>query len=369
MAVTALPRGFYYPPLPPGVLEAATPGFVGGTLDAASEGGANMCAAPVSGNIAAIWWCTRTVTTGSTMEGRIETLSGGLPSGTLWGTNTNGTLVVANGDDNAILRIPLTANAAVLAGDQLAVIVRQPAASFGTLQIAQGTASDNNTRFPYGAANTSGSYAAFSSSLPNMMALEYDSGTIYGIDGVHPPATAVTSTSLSTSTTPDVIGARFQFATEVSVAGAWIWMDLDGDCNVRLVDTAYHQANATGILATCSMLAANRNATTPGVYLASFPSVSLSAATNYRLIVEPSSGTSLIFYDFTTISAALMNAWGGGADFHLTTAKDPTGNGSWTNFNSGTFRQPYIGLVLDGIGDTVNVPGGGVSRARFQRRM
>ena len=70
--------------------------------------------------------------------------------------------------------------------------------------------------------------------------------------------------------------------------------------------------------------------------------------------------------DARTDSLLSLDAWPLGGCF--TTAKDPTGNGDWTNYNSGTFRHPIgLGLIVGGF-DTGAASGGG-SRSRVQRRM
>jgi len=62
--------------------------------------------------------------------------------------------------------------------------------------------------------------------------------------------------------------------------------------------------------------------------------------------------------DWNLPSLAAMDAHAGGRLFHLTTAKDPTGDGDWTNYNSGTFRKFFGGLVLDGFDDGAGSGGG-----------
>lgn len=352
MAIVSIPGGMHIPPIPAGVLEGSGPIFLAGTIDAANEAAGTVCLAPRTGNIAAIWYATRDVTTGATIEGRIESVdSSGKPSGSLVGTNTNGTVAMGNGDDNSVLGITLTAAAAVTAGQELAVIIKNPPSSFGNWQIAQGVRDFNNTRLPYGVANTSGAWAVFSQNPPTQIALVYDDGKAYPIHGVHPPCSAITSSSVSTSTTPDVIGLRFRVEAAMRFAGAWLWIDSDGAFDVKLVDSTYVQGSGTGVLSTVSRTPTTRNDTSPGIEFVPMPTVEIAANTYYRLLVEPTSTTAVIVYAFTTPSLALMDAWHGGRDFHLTTAKDPTGDGDWTNYNSGTFRQPFIGVFFDGVED------------------
>jgi len=131
-----------------------------------------------------------------------------------------------------------------------------------------------------------------------------------------------------------------------------------------LVSDAYHQANKTGILATLTVDKDIDASSSPGMVQLRFtaPYV-LAAATWYRLIIEPTTTTGLIIYDFNLPSLASMDAWGG-ASFHLTTAKDPTADGSWTNYDSGTFRKPFLGIGLSAFADDAG--GGAGGRPEFR---
>lgn len=324
--------------------------------------------APKTGNIRKVRWGTRTVTTGGTMDVRIETVDAatGHPSGTLWGTNTNGSQVVANGDDNVWFTTTLTADAAVTLGDTIAVGVKTPAGTNLNVLTAWNLQSINS-KFPYFRFFNGTSWAGTGSGYPMLM-LEYDDGSYAPIAGCY-PAGNVTTHTVSTATTPDVVGVRFQVPWPCRVRGAWAMLDPDGDCALRLVSTAYNQGAGTGILATATLDKDIRDGTAVGVHLVEFATpVILAAATWYRLIAEPTSATSVTGpHDVDVPSAAGLNAWA--QNWHLTTAKDPTADGDWTNFNSGTFRIPALmGLVIDGFDDAATVAGG-VSRARFQRRM
>ena len=70
---------------------------------------------PQTGNVTDIAFALGTVTTGATLDARIETVGSatGDPSGTLLGTNTNGSLTIAGSDANTIKTVTLTASASV----------------------------------------------------------------------------------------------------------------------------------------------------------------------------------------------------------------------------------------------------------------
>jgi hypothetical protein len=323
-----------------------------------------------AGNIRKVRWGTRTVTTGGDMDVRLETVDAatGHPSGTLWGTTTNGTQAVANGDDNVWFTTTLTADATVAVGDILAVCIKAPA-GVNLNVLTSWALSSLNLPFPYFRFFNGTSWAGVGSGAPMVM-LEYDDGSYAPLFGCY-PAGNVTSHSVSTSTTPDVVGLRFQVPYPLRVKGAWAVVDIDGDCALRLVSTAYHQGAGTGILGSITLDKDIRTSTATGPLPLFFSSpIDLSPATWYRLVLEPTSTTAITGpYDIEVPTLAGLDSWVS-QNWHLTSAKDPTVDGDWTNYNSGTFRvPPLMGLIVGGVDDAVSAGSGGVSRNRWQRRM
>src|SRR5688572_2287311 len=100
MALQSLHGGGFFYPRMIGATGAVAP-VVSLTLDASGEKIGWVLQAAATGAIDAIWFRTGTVTTGDTVDVRIETVdpSTGLPTGTLWSANTNVSVVIANGDD------------------------------------------------------------------------------------------------------------------------------------------------------------------------------------------------------------------------------------------------------------------------------
>jgi len=352
MTMQAAFGGMAFPP-PPGI--TGTPSRLTTTLiDAAIEKAGLVCHAPKTGNIAKILWATVLVTTGATVDVRLETVSltNGNPTGTLFGTNTNGAQVVAASDDNVIFTTTLTAVAAVVAGDLLGVVIANPAVSFGNMQIAS-CSMNGDLAFPYGLLFTA-SWAKFGTSGPVMIGFEYDDGSHVPIPGVYPASSAVVLTTFNTGSTPDAVGLRFQLPLSVRVSGCWVAVRPTGDFIVRLVTTAYNQGAGTGILASTPTVDkdANRDSATGLIALLPFTaSVTLDPNTNYRLIVEPTTATSLDIYSITVGALNQLDGFPGGQNFHRTTAKDPTADGDWTNDNSAAFRHPLMGLMIDGVDD------------------
>src|SRR3990172_8330277 len=118
-------------------------------LDAADEKAAFIFRAPKAGDITEVVFLTGTVTTGAIVDVRIETVSltNGDPTGTLWGTTTNGAVVIANTDDNVFKTATLTLAATVAKGDLLSVVIVNPTVSPGNLNVV--TSLDHSAGFPY----------------------------------------------------------------------------------------------------------------------------------------------------------------------------------------------------------------------------
>lgn len=355
MAFESLPG---FAPYPPYLLGGALP-LASASFSAASAGYACVFQVPRTGSIRTIRFATLTVTSGATVDVRLETvdLATGDPSGTLWGTTTNASVVIANADDNTFFSATLTADAAATVGEFMALAIKNPGASFGSMSLS-GVNVGTDANLPYGDSFSGAAYTKTNVFLT--FALEYSDGVIVPVPGILPPSTSQTALTVSTSTTPDVVGNLFTALAPMRVGGAWVFLDRDGDIHVRLVNTAYNQGAGTGILATAFLdVNVRRDAAqrpTPVLFQAPYDLVQ---GTNYRLIVEPSTTTSVSFPYYNTATANCLNAVGGGGC--LTTAKDPTGNGDWTNYNSGTFRWAPMGLLVGGIDNAVPPSTGGGS--------
>ena len=363
MAIQPILGGLVIPRSPLGFNQVPSFSSTQLLIDAADESAAAVVEVPKTGNITKVGWRTITVTTGATVDVRVETLgSDGFPSGTLWGTNTNGSQVVAGADDNTAFLTVLTAAAAVTEGDRVAIVVKNPNTSFGTIEVAA-LLDDTGGHFAISPLNTGTSPAVSyaRASVAPVLWLEYSDGSYAPIYGVWPISGAITQTSISTSTTPDVMGLLFRVPAPMRVSGFWTWFDYDGPVDIKLVTTAYHQANNTGVLLTKSIGANDEGSvTSAGVQFRKFPgSYDIAANTNYRLIVEPTSTTAMNFLDFELHSLSAMDAYDGGQNWMLTSAKDPTVDGDWTNYNSGTFRKPFMGIIFNGFDDAVGGGGGG----------
>lgn len=124
------------------------PSFQDLLIDAASEKAASIVRAGKTGTIDKVGFKTRTVTTGDTVDVRLETvdLATGNPSGTLLGTNSNGSQVIGDADDNTWFTTALTTGVAVTKGDLFAVVIVNGSVP-GNMNIA--AFNWNRSLFPY----------------------------------------------------------------------------------------------------------------------------------------------------------------------------------------------------------------------------
>lgn len=339
---------FEYPIQPQSNVGAA-PAYANLTINTADDRIACIFRATKAGQIRTIYFRTGTVTTGATVDVRVETVSlaTGDPSGSLWAANTNGACVIAGTDDDVTKSATLTANATVAVGDLVAIVIVNPAGSPGNL-VLQTVGYFQGVGLPYHDFFDGATWAKGNASPTTLvMALEYSDGSSCNIPGIHGVG-PLTTTTFASGSTPDTIGARFRLPVGVRVIGARVWANLTADATLRLVTAAYNQAGGTGILASMLMDTTVKRAANPYLFPVIFGAeVELTANTYYRLIIEPGA-SNVSIYDMAAPTLNTLDSFGS-QEFHLTTAKDPTGDVSWTNFNSGTFRAPYMGLMINGV--------------------
>ena len=363
MAIQDIPGGFYLPSPWPG---NTPPSLIAkSTISVANAKFALIFPAPRTGNIAAVTWRTGTVTTGATIDVRLETVDPvtGDPTGTLVNANANVSAVVNTTDDNIVFTNTFTAVGAVTAGQVIAVVWANPGVSFGNMQFSGFGWTSGTNAFPYQSTFGGASWAQSGIHIA-MLSLLYDDGVYSTPVAAYMPQTVSNVNTFNSGSTPDTYGLRFQLPLSVRVKGAWFVMDLDGDCNIRLVNSAYNQGAGTGILANITLDKDQRTGTSANNIFVIFDApVTLTALTNYRLIVEPTTVTNISLYDITVANLAQLGGFVGGDDFHLTTAKDPTADGDWTNYNSGTFRNPFMGLLIDGVDNSGGAAASGGSYA------
>lgn len=299
---------------------------------------------PRGGDVSKLHFMTGTVTTGDTLDIRLETVgSGGDPSGTLVATNTNASQAVVAGTDNAkTFQVTLTANATLTMGAMYAMVIANGAVP-GNLNIRGITRDARNV--PYNDIHNGTSWTK-GTTCP-LFSLHWTTAPTYKpISGVWPISGLTVTSFHQNNVTADERGIIFQRPFPWQVHGAWLYTRLvsGADFDVVLYDT-----DGTTVLASTSCdgdHVATNSDTVMNRYFNT--SVNLSANVNYRLVYKPTTTTNMSVTDVDvdgTIGAGLMDALPGGQAVHHTQRVDA---GAWSQT---TTKRTLIGLMGTGYDD------------------
>lgn len=329
---------YHWPALP--TQATGPPSAAGVTLNANGDSLCGIFVATVAKEIDKVYVRTATVTTGDTVDVRIGTVdsaANGDPTGTLFGTNTNAALVIANSDDNVWKTATLTANAVLAIGDVFSVCVVNGAS--GNLQIP--LYSDMSVGgIPYGDVFDAAAWVK-NANTPQYI-LEYHDGTFAPIYGVADSG-GITATNFDSDDTTNRRGNIFQVAASVTAKGAWGWVDGDNAWTIKLYDTD----GSTVLCTTASINSFQRQGTAAATYFLPFTSagnctggsVTLSPGNNYRIAYVPSTTSVITAYDFDVPSAAALDQFPGGSTMHMSLFT----SSAWVET---TTRRVWVGLIL-----------------------
>lgn len=341
---------------------------LGGTsgllLDAADEKAALIFQPPKAGDIRKVHFRTGTVTTGATLDVRLETVSSNVPTGTLWGTNTNVSHVVADTDDDAWLTTAaLTADATVTQtdldnGTWMALVFVNPSGSPGTLYIARTpwtTANGNNQMGAYAAHYTS-SWSTSSVLGKLNIVLEYSDGSIVRVPGVH-PVHAIGNTTIDTATNPDEVALRHLQSGKMRACGWWAvgYAGALRTCRVQVYESGNNTPLASAVYDDTKMNSGGATIT----FYGKFPApVTLEHNTVYRLAFLPTTSDNLLVRYVDQASADIWDACEGDQDM-IYSERDRSGttepdSASWSDT---TTRRLMAGYIIDQVDDGAS--GGG----------
>ena len=319
------------------------------TMDAAGEYLSNILVAPKTGNIHKIGFLTGTVTTPQTLDARVETVSAtGNATGTLWGTNTNGSQ--ASPASGTWYWVTLTADAAVTQGDVFAIAIRW-ASSAGNLAIRssiRGPHISIGGGLPY-AGGAGGSDFKEVNSAP-AFALEFDDGSRTHCGSFPHTNTVTFSQNINTGTTPDEAGAIFQVPFSCKIIGALV--------KTTATSTTYavklYDSDGTTVLESKTSIDGDVTSGAGGAVRIIFDSeVTLAKDTSYRLTILPEAASNVRVYRATIDSAGTRQAWPGGTNFYWT---ERTNAGAWTDT---TTTIPQVALLISALDDGAGGAGGG----------
>lgn len=336
MAIQSVKHGFAFPPWPS--LVSGLPSLAGTyVLDAAAEKAAAIYAATAAKNIHQVYIRTGTVTTGDTVDVRIETVDGaanGDPTGTLWATDTNAALAIASGDDSVWKLATLTADATLAIGDIFAIVIVNGGGG-GSIVLAN--YADTTSGIPYGDLFT----ASWAKQLAPVMAVPvYSDGSYEPIFGYFGSGGPINTNTFKSDDATNRRGNIFQLAFPARAKGAWVWIDGDSTFTIKLYDS-----DGSTVLATTAASNAFQRNTAGLLHFYPFTTTAtLQAATNYRLAVVPGTTVNLSTYDFDVPAAGMLDMFPGGQSCHASVFT----SSAWVET---TTRRAYLGVYLDGFDD------------------
>ena len=348
MTMVSTTTPMFFPRVPIGM--PTSPGSVIKTLDAVGEKFAFIFRAPKTGTIDRVHFSTGAITTGGTVDVRLETLSltDGNPTGTLLGTNSNGAVVVDDTDDNVWKSATLTTGVSVTIGDLMAAVIVVPAGFAGAIRAVE---YDTSVNFPYSAQYTT---VWTKSSDSPCMAIQYSDNSYADMIGAYPIMGLVLNTALTTTA---LVSNRLNIPFNCTVNGFWAIGDFDQNTIFKLFDS-----DGTTVLMSGSIDSDVRQAGTGrGWFVKGDAIVTLTRNTAYRVAIGSTGANGGTIQGFNAGSNAVLDACGNKDTYSSTAAtQTPTGTGDWTDTNTTRYM---IGLVIGEIDDGAGTGGGGGTTA------
>lgn len=356
---------FYWPPL------LVAGGFGNQTLassaivfDSATDRIAWMGKSPRTDSLTTIYFRTGTVTTGCTLDVRIESLSNGKPSGSLLAANTNVNVVVADGDDDVWKTATLTSPASLSVGDNFAIVFAvasgTPNMNFREVGL---TSSPAHGHFPVvledpgtGTWGIGSPFSAF---------VKFNAAGVAPLTALYPAEGNGVVTGYNSTTNPDERAMRFQVPFKCRVAGIRglpfnvaagadftlsLW-DENGDTDAE----ALGQVSFDGNFAVTT--------TQEGYVDALFASpVTLEPNTTYYIGQRADTANNVSFAHYVTapgITDAIKAFPGANGETYLATRQWTSGTaGAWTET---TTAWPLIHLIIDQIDDGSSSSASGIA--------
>lgn len=300
-----------------------------------------------AGDITKIHFMTETVTEGDTILLSLQDDSGaGVPDGT---PDESGTQVIADVDDNTWFTVTLDSARTVARGDIVWVVLEYNSYVDGNLNIRllNGLPAFLGS---HARLNTAAAWSANSGGETGNFIIEYDTGIEYNPMMI-PVTSCATTTSLTTATNPDEIGNYFSLPYPATIIGGRWNGRHTGDAQIVLYADDGTQLATTNTLD--EDLTYTADLTGFGGYFTS--SYNLVANTNYRLVLKPTTGTSVRFWYCTANAAGDFAQINNGTTWYKTSRVDA---GSFTEDTSIIYQIYPLLISFDdavGAGGSVTV--------------
>jgi hypothetical protein len=349
---------------------SATGAVVSMTMDSTADQLAWVGKSTVADSLTKLYFRTGTVTTGATVDVRIETVVNGRPSGTLWAANTNIGVAIADGDDNVWKTATLTSAATLAMGDEYAIVI---ASSAGTPNLALASSPvvmqlGTMGQYPFLLHNSTGAYAVITNRSLEWIA-EFSTAGIKSVVGLAPLNGSVTLTSYDNATATNERGLRFKPPMKMRCIGmravignieagadsTWSLWDSTGDTDAE----ALAQTTLDGDFPA---------ATTNDGYVETYfdTPVPLTAGTEYYAAIRADTANNITLFECPTSGtgspANAMKAFPAeSTELYLATRAWSGGTaGAWSPT---TTTMPIIELIIDQLDDGSAAQ---VGRANYQ---
>jgi len=356
MTLVNLVDGFYYPPSCP--IHTGNASFQNTLteyrINAAGYKVAIIFDCPKDCTIDTIGFRTGTVNTSDTVDVRLETQNTADfdPSGTLAAAGAEGSQ--ASLSSNTVYDVALTTPYAASEGERLCAVVEAPTGFAGDLYIS---ALGNNLDQGVGRYDVpfvrkyQGSWGG-RSERPCNIGVRCDDGSwlpLNNQDVAH--LKNLSKFNITSSSTPNEVGNRFQVPFACRVSGIWSTGEFDGVGNFNI----YADATAPGgtPLASAAFDPDQRHGTFEYTQSLHFSPVELAANTWYRMTWECGNATNNTIHYFEANTDSALNALGFPDNFYMT---EEDGVGGWTN---STAKAISLALKIDQIHDGAGGGGGG----------
>lgn len=274
----------------------------------------------------------------------------GLPTGTLLGATTNAQVTYAHPVTTGWKSTTFAETVTVTRGQKIACVIDIPSFTAGD-SVTMRAYDQQLHGFPYGISATSTRQGV---NVP-IIGLHYTDGYAY-ISPTLPAITDATNLGVNVNTAgADEYALAFSlpFPYKLNAVQAILVVDAGADFEWVLYDS-----DGTTVLAVLTYDGDVTSSAGLRAYHAFLQSeVTLLANTTYRLSVRPTTVNNVAVYFYAYPSLAAMESKPGGGAFFLSTRLNQ--GGSWTDYNSGTFRCPHYSLNVSALDDGVSAGGGG----------
>lgn len=332
-------------------------------LDSDTDRVAWVGRASITDTLTTIYFRTSTVTTGCTVDVRVETVTNGRPSGTLFAANTAASVVIADGDDNVWKTATLTAAASLTVEDEFAIIITvDTAGATPNLQLTVSPSNLNNTGGLYpvclldaGAGTWASAAFAFD------WILQYGTAGVIPTSGMIPVNGGGTLTAFNSGSTDDEIALRFQVPFKCRCSGARVFMGnitAAGDFTISLWPAS--SDDDTDALAQVTEDGDVVSSATADCFVeVPFSPVTLDINTTYYLGLRADTANNISIGELTTatVANAILAFPGVSAQMYRSRRAWTAGTaGAWTDT---TTTLPLINLIIDQLDDGAGGGGGG----------